>query len=606
MKKIPNFAGMVRRSQMVTTYGPGAIINLRSPEGAPISALTAGLDSWDTDAKPAGLKNPQRCYLSRLQKKLKVNGFRLPPVFNDRASDDRFLTMLVAQRFPDWLTCPKCFKLKPSKKWAKSTTSYEVARWCPDCSTSSERTYVVPVRFVLTCPNGHLAEFPWSWWLSNFNIKKDVSEPCQKHNNLRLRQGDSMSLSSLFLICEDCGCVASMGKVFNPAVFKNISCSGHRPWLGSDVSEQCEHTYVAVQRNSSSLYFAKYESAIDIPPWTHTLEEQLGDDWPRVYRMDDYTSRGYLIEALIEDINNNCNTNYAVAELNDKIQELKDLDENSNPNLRVDEYNQFTSMRGEVNYKEFSAREEMVSGKLTRYLAKVVRVERLREVRANIGFSRLSDNNPTCKISVSQKDWLPAIEVRGEGIFIELNADYVNSFISEEKVQERLSIIMKAHEQEQLKRGSEDSEDFELSPKFVLVHTISHLLIQSIAQSSGYSASSLRERLYVSENMQGVLIYTATSDSEGTLGGLSRIARQDNFEKVFIEALNNAAWCSSDPLCIEGSINHSEPMNLAACHSCLMLPETSCEFFNLFLDRALICGDEMSDIPAYNEGFDEL
>lgn len=585
---------------MVTTYGPGAIINLRSPDGAPISAVTAGLELWDQDAKPSGLRNRQRCYLSRLQKKLNVLGFRLPPVFNDRAKEEEYVPMLAAQRFPDWLTCPKCFRLKPSKKWTKDTTSSLASRWCPDCSDGKEKTFVVPVRFVLTCPSGHLAEFPWGWWLNNFHVKKGDKELCARHNNLRLRQGESMSLSNLFLRCDDCEAVASMGSVFNPTIFKNLSCSGQRPWLGANDSEQCEHHPVAVQRNSSSLYFAKYESALDIPPWTHVLEEQLGEIWPKLYKIDDYESRSHRIDVWIDDINEDCGTNYTTEELNDKIQELKDLDNKSDPNLRVDEYTQFTSISGKISFKEFAGRQEAVPADISLYLNKIVSVERLREVRANTGFSRLKDANPTCKISLTKKEWLPAIEVRGEGVFIEFKPELINAYLADEAVKNRLKLIIDAHLEDQLKRNTTDHEEFEISPKFILIHTISHLLISAISQTSGYSASSLRERLYVSENMQGVLIYTSTSDSEGTLGGLSRLARSEKFKDIFLQTLESASWCSSDPLCIEGVINHSEPMNLAACHSCLMLPETSCEQFNLFLDRALICGDSSVELPAYS------
>jgi len=34
-----------------------------------------------------------------------------------------------------------------------------------------------------------------------------------------------------------------------------------------------------------------------------------------------------------------------------------------------------------------------------------------------------------------------------------------------------------------------------------------------------------------------------------------------------------------------------ESHSVAACHSCMMAPETSCELHNRFLDRALLVGD---------------
>ncbi|HAF88375.1 MAG TPA: hypothetical protein DCG23_01190, partial [Deltaproteobacteria bacterium] len=175
--KIPNFAGTVRRSQMVTTYGPGAIVNLKSPRGCPISAVTSGLDFWDLEAKPAGLKNRQKCFLSRLQKKLDVDGFRLPPVSLDtRFYIEETPLALPAKRFPDWLTCPKCYRLKHSNKWQKSTTVSSADRWCGRCSSKKEKVFVVPVRFILSCENGHLTEFPWVWWLKTFGSVKAYSK----------------------------------------------------------------------------------------------------------------------------------------------------------------------------------------------------------------------------------------------------------------------------------------------------------------------------------------------------------------------------------------------------------------------------------------------
>jgi hypothetical protein len=90
--------------------------------------------------------------------------------------------------------------------------------------------------------------------------------------------------------------------------------------------------------------------------------------------------------------------------------------------------------------------------------------------------------------------------------------------------------------------------------------------------------------------MQGILIYTASGDSEGTMGGLVRQGRPGRLETTIRRALERAAWCSSDPVCIESNGQGSDSANLAACHGCCLVPETSCEEGNRLLDRALLVG----------------
>ena len=124
----------------------------------------------------------------------------------------------------------------------------------------------------------------------------------------------------------------------------------------------------------------------------------------------------------------------------------------------------------------------------------------------------------------------------------------------------------------------------------MLVHSLAHALITQWALDCGYPAASLRERLYVSDEMAGFLIYTATSDSAGSLGGIVGLAENGDLDDLISEALREASWCSSDPLCIESEGGGVDALNLAACHACLLLPEVSCEEMNVLLDRALLVG----------------
>ena len=155
------------------------------------------------------------------------------------------------------------------------------------------------------------------------------------------------------------------------------------------------------------------------------------------------------------------------------------------------------------------------------------------------------------------------------------------------------------------KHGEGASGEFNISARLLLLHSLSHALMKHLSLECGYETASIRERIYVktsSLEMAGVLIYTSSSDSEGTLGGLARQSEPYLFEPIFIGALQSIGWCSSDPLCINGITSTSETYNLAACHSCMLVPETSCEMFNRFLDRMMLIGSNMDGVEGYFEG----
>jgi len=161
----------------------------------------------------------------------------------------------------------------------------------------------------------------------------------------------------------------------------------------------------------------------------------------------------------------------------------------------------------------------------------------------------------------------------------------VKTWETNAKVIERVAMLADKFEKNNL------TEDIPpLSPRLLLVHTFSHMLIDQWSLECGYPSASLRERIYVDEEMCGVLIYTATSDSKGSLGGIVGMAKGGRFLKSFKEALDRTSWCSNDPVCIEGGPNGFANANLAACHSCVLLSETSCEIKNLLLDRGVLVG----------------
>jgi hypothetical protein len=282
-------------------------------------------------------------------------------------------------------------------------------------------------------------------------------------------------------------------------------------------------------------------------------------------------------------------------------------------NLRLEEYRQFTGgVYVQGLDREFEIRPQTLPAGLQPWFSRLVKVTRLREVRAMLGFTRIqppgdSTDTHIAALSATQgMDWLPAIEVRGEGIFLELNADELARWETRSSVVARAQEIDARWKKEWADRHGEESElPPEITPRFLLVHTFAHALMRQLTLDCGYSSTALRERLYVESGatpMAGLLVYTATTDDDGTLGGLQREGDPVRIERSVRSALQAQTWCSSDPLCIENILSGDDGLSLAACHSCVLSPETSCEEFNRFLDRAMLVGTPSDSGAGYFVG----
>lgn len=594
--------GNLRRSTVVQTFGPGSIVDFRA-EGAPISAVIAGLEEWDSSFRPAGLANEQKVYEARLQKNLGVAGFRLPPVIDEQRTarnggpDSR---SLVAVRFPTWLQCPRCDRISPSYKWLSDPG--QAACYCPECTTSSpgqRKVFVIPVRFVMACDKGHLDEFPWDLWVGH-------APECKNRGKLTLKS-KRPGLAGLELECPECKAKRSMEGIFDATNWKGFRCKGRRPWLRRD-DEDCDLQPRVLQRGASNLYFPVLESALSIPPWSDQLQEELGSYWADIVNIPDREERARFISILAQN-----SLRQALENLNLSPEKLADILEprynqyNSSAilNLREEEYHHFVAghdIRPEEG-GEFELRNVQVPDSLRSYFSHIVRVVRLREVRAIRGFTRIKppedgEGQNIAPIYVRKPNWLPAIEVRGEGIYLEFEPDHLHRWERQQVVQDRARNIQARWQSEWIRRYGGGESSPVITPRYLLVHTWAHALMRQLTLECGYSSASLRERLYVSEGdveMAGVLIYTATSDSDGTLGGLQRQGEAGRISPIVRAAVSAMEWCSSDPLCIEGMIAAPDHYSLAACHACCLAPETSCEQYNRFLDRATLVG--LPDMP---------
>ena len=605
--------GELRRAQLVSTHGPGAVIDYLAAGNAPVSGVTMGLQAWQKG-------ECRRIVEPVLERLLGVRALREPPVSIGK-SDGTRVDALSAARFPTWQECPECDRLRPQEQWRAAHGGSGLS--CPRCTDAKGRAvHVVPARLMVICEKGHLDNFPWREWIEH-------AEGCRKADRLRLASRGA-GLRNLWVNCEGCGAGRSLRNAFTD-VHRALGgrCHGSRPWLGAEASEPCDATprqIATALRGSSNLYFPNVASVLTIPPWSTSFRTVLEEEglWDEVRHAcddleedrdeDDFDrSLNKIARRLARALDSDApDIPAARASLKSMLQRLDDLPTSEDdPALafRREEWQQFREATAPPD-ETFEIRPELVPSDLAPWFLALVRVPRLREVRALRGFTRRyppdgTGSQPIAPLSL-RNDWLPAIATSGEGIFLALNEDALLKWEVKEAVVTR---ARRLHDEwvtswrERFDRPDETPPQ-SVTPRSLLVHGLSHALMLELSISSGYGSASLQERLYVGEGdepMAGVLIYTATSDAEGTLGGLEREGLPQRFASTVRRGIARLSWCSSDPLCMKGVSTTSDPLSGAACHSCLYVSETSCEMFNRSLDRAMLIGGQ--GVPGYFEGF---
>ena len=228
----------------------------------------------------------------------------------------------------------------------------------------------------------------------------------------------------------------------------------------------------------------------------------------------------------------------------------------------------------------------------------LVRVDRLKAVKVFKGFTRLGGKEIVPPDIVGKSDWLPAMEVFGEGIFLALDENRLKVWEQAPEVISRLNPLISRFVQS----GREAPNP--LTARFMLVHTLSHLLMREIESEGGYPAASLIERIYCAsqpEPMAGILIHVAVPDIAGSLGGLAELSEPRRFQGILIRALEHSRWCSLDPVCGEHEGQGPGLLNRAACHACALVPEPACEYGNTLLDRGFVKDDAANGLPSFFE-----
>lgn len=609
----------VRASQAVLQYGVGAMVDFRDR-----TLMTAAPEYWRDSIV--------RIHDERLEKILHVDYFGKP---GDK-DDLKFAEGISYVRFPEWYFCPSCRRFKPIGEWVKEYRGKNPkkaeedphmiqAMECPKC-----RQDLVVARIITACQEGHIDDFPWVKWVhcQNFGGPKEI---CDKPElTITTSSSASEGLEGLTVKCLRCGASASLRGAFDPGKFEeldkktnfryNFHCTGKHPWKHK--KESCRSTEYpkVLQRGSSSVYFPVTESSLVIPPYSSivTAKIEASEEYNNFKNSITDLMRDPLPPEVLEMIKVSRIEQYAqriAQETAIPVEKVAGVLKRKNSAPEEDEYStesvkyraeEYEAITGETvieaeDYGDFYRESVNIAEYNLPCLKSISLIHKVREVQALIGFTRLKPVDSTDApgsqatiVSVKEPDtrWYPAYDVRGEGIFIEFDSSAIDSWRTENQaLAERVAILNDNYK----KSFIGENHPREITSKFLLLHTISHLLIKQLSFECGYGIASLKERIYCSETadgkeMSGILIYTACGDSEGTLGGLVRQGRSDTFPKIFNKAIENAKTCSNDPVCSLSQGQGRDSLNLAACYSCSLIPETSCEEFNCFLDRGVVIG----------------
>lgn len=580
--------GEIRQSQLITTFGPGALVDLVHD-----AVVVSGLEFWHFPEKFRVIDEPRlRDDLVERFKKLgrkldPQRPFREPPLGDLREASPG--CGVDALEFPRWFVCQndRCRALTKSSDGLERKKD----RYWHDCDTGGP-SECVPVRFVAACKNGHLDEFPWVRWVH------DEVGICASPR-LRLHDGATGDFSEVLIRCV-CGAFRPLVKAVTDAA--NPKCDGRRPWLGSEGNEDCtEHVHL-LTRTGSDVYYSQVESALSIPDGGHRLRETVQDKWNILKKVASVDGLNQLKEMVEELAVLNVWKDADVVAAIDDVREGKPAEREP---LRVSEYRQLVQAPpeapGEIPLREETFHARRIANPGVPGIASVVLAKKLRQVRVQVGFTRLQSATANLQgefdLAVRSapltltREWLPASEIRGEGIFIELDEDAVHAW---EMRPETMARADELHAGFEIWRESKGLEMAFPGVRFYMLHSLSHLLMSALSLECGYPASSLGERLFCAPHdsplpMAGILLLTGSPSAEGTLGGLVEEGRR--LKGHLARALDMAQLCSNDPVCAQHTPKHDlaeRHLEGAACHGCLYVAESSCERFNNFLDRALV------------------
>ncbi|MDW7662649.1 MAG: DUF1998 domain-containing protein [Bacillota bacterium] len=571
-----NKLGEIRPNQLITTFGPGSII-----DAVKDSVTVLDTNYWTVWGKTI--------HDSRLASYLGVTHFKTPKT--------SFKENIPVISFPNYHVCSKgncenLFDLSLSFDLDKYLSHGPV---CPLCGFQA-----YPARFIVACADGHMDDFPWRWWVHEGHTSCDKPMKFQS-------SGRSSSLADLRVTCE-CSKSRNMSGATQKENFSDLKCSGRHPQRPLEVKNHkgfysnCEKQVIPSQRGASNVYFPVIRSAISIPPWINPLFSLVDEHYRDIlnYRSD-FGEAGVqkIYEKYFEERFSREEFDDALKKRDEKIKEFIEIKE-----MEYAAITRFNDVQFRTDVRFFKAEEEVLPEHLKPFFSRLIKIHRLREVMVLLGFMRMDSPEPEVddpqnivQLTKSRFDsWLPAVEINGEGIFIEFNRSKIQQWFLDGNINKISGIYKEVYTKFCESKGWEHFKERDAA--YVLLHTFSHLMIKELAMQCGYSSASIKERIYSSDAMCGVLIYTGSSDKEGSLGGLVEMGEMSNFGRILKSALETALLCTTDPECMFNGPT-VERINGSACHSCSMISETSCENGNRLLDRGLVVPLPNNDSESY-------
>lgn len=562
----------IRPSQVIYQSGPGAVVDLMDK-----SVMIKAADQWNT-------WNAPREDDVRITSILGVDHVR---ILNENPDKQK----IKAVEFPKWKICPSCHRM----------TTYDNQQ-CYFCKQKSAEKDLYPSRFVLICENGHISDFPYNEWVHR---NHQCTEPSKEPKLKLITRGNSGSLSDLHVVCLHCKHTESLGSIMKPEEQKHslFNCKGERPWIGPNAKEKCGCKMKTTLRGASNVYAPAVTSFLQVPLTSSSSEQDI----LYIVKSNEADFREAYEESGDMGLKMACKFLKISTDFIPTIKRYLDgeitIEETTTyESIRKQEWN--TLVQNHVDEQNFTSSKVEIHPDMKPYFEAIYRVDSVPEVQVLQGFTRLnyldrlSDDHVKLQPVVRKDEkWLPAVRNYGEGIFIKFNLAKLREWEQKEQITKKVFNAYNNYREEF------DNPIIHLEPRQILIHTFSHALLRELAAFCGYTTTSLKERIYSMDGMHGVLIYTASGDSEGSLGGLTRLAQSDKLYPIILRALENMNHCSSDPICSDGDFEYHTTANGAACHACTFVAETSCEWGNMLLDRRTLININQNEKDGY---FDEL
>jgi hypothetical protein len=587
-----------------------------------------GLDDWTVDGGVARPIDEERLLRTvRWQLGPQVQKLLSPPAVSQSTGPfDPFSELarigVPVALFPRWLFCPKCQRLAPlsTGMFTRVDDVYhpERTRFVHNNCLKEKNPVAVPARFLVACEEGHLDDFPWI----EFAHRGPTS--CSALLQL-IEYGPSGEARDLEVRCDVDGCGARrrLSEAFGEEGRARMpQCRGRRPHLRDFAEHACDQHVKTILLGASNLWFADSVTALAIPTESNKLAQLVEDKWATLQQ---FPSEQFI--TLMRQMTPNPLGDFvgysdaAIWQAIEKRRAQQQTGASEDPSdLKQPEWDKLSHPENQVPAKDFRLRAVSAPQGFEALLSRVVLVERLREVRALLGFTRIDapgelgagpDAGESRRMPLSRQPpaWVPAAEVRGEGIFVQFDEAKLDTWLNSKEALRRENQFLESHRRWRQARRLLPLEGNFPGLRYVLLHSFAHALMRQFVLECGYTAASLRERIYSRypnestaqpSPMAGVLIYTSAPDSEGTLGGLVSLGEPDQLRRHVRAALRDAAQCASDPLCAEHEPSQrGTTVHAAACHACLFAPETSCERGNKYLDRSVLVSTIERDDLAF-------